>query len=91
TSIRYSTTLAGSDTVSGKPVWVLRTHIRLVGSIEGGAGTVDGNGDGFVYFSGVLGKEIRSSLEINQTMNVNSPQGAVSMTMKTTTTRELLR
>lgn len=90
TSIRYSTTLTGSDSVSGRLVWVLKTHIRLIGSIEGGVGSVDGTGDGYVYFSGDLGKEIRSSLEINQTLNVNSPQGAVSMTMKTTTTRELL-
>ncbi len=91
TSIRYSTTLTGSDSVSGKPVWVLKMHIHLAGSIEGGAGSVDGAGDGFVYFSGDSGKEIRSHLEINQTMNVNAPQGAMSMTMKTTTARELLK
>jgi hypothetical protein len=91
TLIKYSTTLTGSDTIAGVRVWVLKMSISLSGSIEGGAGTVDGTGEGTVYFSGDLGKEVKSILDINQSMNVNGPQGSMSMTMKTTTTRELMK
>ncbi len=91
TSIRYSTTLAGTDSVAQLPVWVLKMSINLSGSIEGGAGTVEGKGEGDVYFSNDLGREVKSILVINQAMKVNSPQGSMTMTMKTTTTREIMR
>jgi hypothetical protein len=91
TLIKYSTTFTGSDTVSNLRVWVLKMTINLSGSIEGGGGTVDGTGEGSLYFSGEQGREIKSVLDINQTMNVNSPQGSMTMAMKTTTTRELIK
>ncbi len=91
TVIRYSTTLTGVDTVSGIKVWALKMNISLAGGIEGGSGAVQGSGSGYVYFSTDLGKEIRSTLNIDQTMDINSPQGSMTMTMKTTTTRELIQ
>lgn len=91
TEIKYSTTLKGSDTISAVAVLVLKLRVNLAGSISGGAGTINGTGEGDVYFSGELGKEIKSALDIDQTMDVNSPQGSMTMNMKTTTTRELLK
>ena len=91
TEIKYVTILKGTDTISAAPVLVLNMKMSLSGSISGGAGTINGTGDGVTYFSRDLGKEIRSVLNIDQTMDMNSPQGSMTMNMKTTTTKELLR
>ena len=91
TEIKYSTALVGSDTIAGVKVRVLKMNMSLSGAIEGGAGTISGTGGGNVYFSDESGKEMKSTLDVDQTMNMNSPRGSMTMTMKTTTTRELMK
>jgi len=91
TTIRYSTSLTGSDTVSDTDVKVLERTIDLSGELGQGAGTLKGNGKGNIYFSDVIGKEIMSTMTIEQTLDVTTAQGPVSMSMKISTRRELLK
>ncbi|HEY6953134.1 MAG TPA: hypothetical protein VI758_12070, partial [Bacteroidota bacterium] len=88
---RYTTRVAGSDTVLNTVVRVMDRAVRITGAIEGGNGSLKGGGNGRTYFSTVLGKEIRSTMNMDQTMDMNTPQGPFSMKMKVSTSRELMK
>jgi len=90
-NIRYSTTLTGSDRIRDTEVKVLERTVDVSGTISNDAGRLKGTGNGNIYFSDVLGKEIRSTLTIQQTMDMVTPQGSLKMDMKISTTRELLK
>ena len=91
TNIRYSTKLTGSDRKLDTDVKVLERTIDVSGDLSGGAGSLKGNGKGNIYFSDFLGKEIMSTMAIEQTMDMVTPQGPFSMKMKISTKRELLK
>jgi hypothetical protein len=91
TTIRYSTKLTGSDRMLDTDVKVLERTVDLSGELGGGAGTIKGNGKGNIYFSDALGREILSTMTIDQTMDMVTPQGPFSMNMKISTKRELLK
>jgi hypothetical protein len=90
-TIRYSTKLAGSDRVLDTDVRVLERTMDVSGELGNGTGTLKGNGKGNVYFSDTLGKEIMSTMAIEQTMDMVTPQGPFNMSMKISTRRELLK
>jgi hypothetical protein len=91
TNIKYSTRLTGVDKISDIDVNVLERTVDVSGQIGDSVGTLKGNGKGNIYFSGILGKETMSTMTIDQTMNMLTPQGPFSMTMKISTKRELLK
>jgi hypothetical protein len=90
-TIRYSTKLIGSDTVLNTDVRVLERTMDVSGELGDGAGSLKGSGKGNIYFSDVLGKEIMSTMAIEQTMDMVTAQGPFNMSMKISTKRELLK
>ena len=89
--IKYFTELVGVDTISNTDVKVLQRTVSIAGEIGDGAGTLKGSGKGNIYFSDVLGKEIVSTMNMEESIDVVTPQGPFSMAMKISTKRELLR
>jgi len=90
-NIRYSTKLVGEDTVASNDVKVLERSVTIAGEIGDGAGTLKGSGRGNIYFSDVLGKEIMSTMLLDESIAMDTPQGPFSMAMKVSTKKELLR
>lgn len=91
TEIRFSTKLTGVDKISGLNAKVLERTLELSGTIGNGTGTFKGTGKGNVYFSDILAKEILSTITIDQSMEMVTPQGPMSTTMQVTSKKELLR
>lgn len=90
-NIKYTTMLQGVDTVAGTIVKVLERSVDVSGDIGDNAGTLKGTGTGNVYFSAELGKEIMSTMTLNQSIDMVTPQGPMSVAMKISTKRELLK
>ncbi len=90
-TIKYTTKLTGSDKVLSTDVKVLERTMDMVGELGEGTGSLKGSGKGNIYFSETLGKEIMSTMAMTQSMDMVTPQGPFSMSMKISTQRELLK
>ena len=90
-TIIFSTKLTGSDKIEDTDVKVLERTMEMSGQISEGGGTLKGSGKGNVYFSETLGKDLKSNLEMTQTMDMVTPQGPFAMNMKISTKKELLK
>lgn len=91
TNIKYLTKFTGVDTISNIAVKVLERTVGVTGDIGDRAGTLKGAGRGNILFSDILGKEIKSTMTLDESMDMVTPQGPFSMAMKISTKRELLK
>lgn len=90
-NIKYTTKFTGVDTIAGTNVKLLERTVDINGDIGDNAGALKGTGKGNIYFSDILGKEFMSTMTLDESIDMVTPQGPFSMAMKISTKRELLK
>lgn len=88
TTIKMTTTLDKLDKLNGTDVAVLKISGSLSGELGAGMGTITGTVSGVRHFAYKLGHELKSVLEMSQTMDIATPQGNMVMETKLKQERE---
>lgn len=91
TTIKLTTTLEKFDKLNGIDVAVLKVSGSITGELGAGMGTITGTVNGVRQFAHKLGHELQSVTEMNQTMDIATPQGNMVMETKLKQERERLK
>jgi hypothetical protein len=91
TTIKMTTTLEKLDKLNGTDVAVLKVSGSISGELGAGMGTITGSVTGSRYFAYKLGHELQSVTEMNQTMDITTPQGNMVMETKLKQERERIK
>ncbi|MEK6649618.1 MAG: hypothetical protein AABY75_01445 [Bacteroidota bacterium] len=81
-TVKTKTTVEKVDKMDGVDVAVLQMTGTLSGELGAGMGTITGAVKGTRYFAYKSGYELRSVIETDQTMDVQTPQGNMMMQTK---------
>jgi hypothetical protein len=91
TELKTTTSLIGFDKVLGYDVAVLKVAMEITGELGAGMGYIKGTGRGNTFFSDITGKEIRRFIDMDQTVDMNTPQGSMTLTIKASQKKELIK
>ena len=91
TDMKTTTTLIGFDKILGYDVAVLKVSVEVAGELGVGMGYINGTGRGNSFFSDVAGKEIRSFVDMEQNMDLSTPQGSTTVNMKISQKKEIIK
>lgn len=91
TDLKTTTTLMGFDKILSYDVAVLKVSVEVAGELGVGMGYIKGTGRGNLFFSDVAGKEIRSFVDMEQNMDLSTPQGSTTVNMKISQKKEIIK
>jgi hypothetical protein len=91
TTIKLTTTFEKLDKLKGTDVAVLKITGTITGELGAGMGTITGTVTGSRHFAHKLGQELQSVMEMDQTMDITTPQGNMTMQTKMKQERERIK
>ncbi len=91
TTIKLTTTFDKLDKVNGTDVAVLKVTGTISGELGAGMGTITGTVSGSRHFAYKIGQELQSVMEMDQTMDITTPQGNMTMQTKMKQERERIK
>lgn len=91
TTIKLTTTLEKFDKLNGTDVAVMKVSGTVNGELGAGMGTITGTVTGSRHFAYKLGYELQSLTEMDQTMDIATPQGNMVMETKLRQEKERMK